>query len=272
MRQTRGIGCLLSHILEFKGLFWQHFQRNPCLPLSWGQNVQICISFWSRSDLVLGADHRFNFFEPNTGNSAKAANSRIWGSLCTESAANARIWGPPCTECAANSRVWGPPCTESTANSRIRGTPCTESAANSRIWGTPCTENAANSRIWGVSLHWKCCKFQDLVAWYCKFPRFGGSSAWKQCEYRPFCYKLWGQGFRRQLRPCTRTLHRQISKPGIPKAGFWSHRFWRQEFPKQGPLLHTPLPSLHKHTQLYNPSLFNFPISLFRRVSRFIVS
>ena len=28
----------------------------------------------------------------------EAANSRIWGSLCTESAANARIWGPPCTE------------------------------------------------------------------------------------------------------------------------------------------------------------------------------
>ena len=76
MRQTRRIGCLLSHILEFKSLFRQHFQRNPCLPLSWGQ---ICISFWSRSDLVLGADHRFNFFEPNTGNSTKAANSRIWG-------------------------------------------------------------------------------------------------------------------------------------------------------------------------------------------------
>ena len=61
-------------ILEFKGLFWQHFQRNPCLPLSWGQNVQICISFWSRSDLVLGADHQFNFFEPNTGNSAKGGD------------------------------------------------------------------------------------------------------------------------------------------------------------------------------------------------------
>ena len=35
----------ISQVLEFKGLFWQHFQRNPCLPLSWGQNVQICISF-----------------------------------------------------------------------------------------------------------------------------------------------------------------------------------------------------------------------------------
>ena len=71
---------------------------------------------------VLGADHRFNFFGPNTGNAAKAANSRIWGSLCTESAANARIWGRPCTESAVNSRIWGPPCTELAALS-VQGRP-----------------------------------------------------------------------------------------------------------------------------------------------------
>ena len=116
----------------------------------------------SRSDLVLGADHRFNFFEPNTGNSAKAANSRIWASLCTESAANARIWGPPCTESAAKSRIWGPPCTESAANSRFGGLLALKvlqipgfggllalkMLQIPGFGGSHCTESAANSKTW----------------------------------------------------------------------------------------------------------------------------
>ena len=50
-------GPPIRKILVYTGML-------PCLAPSWPQIMQICISFRSRSDLVLDADHALEFFYP----------------------------------------------------------------------------------------------------------------------------------------------------------------------------------------------------------------
>ena len=149
MRQTRGIGCLLSHILEFKGLFWQHFQCNPCLPLSWGPECAnlhlVLISFWALttgsilSNQTLEIQQRLQILGFGGLFALKVLQMPGFGGLLALKVLQMSGFGGlhALKMLQIPSRIWGPPCTE-----RIRGIPCTESAANSSIWGCHCTENA----------------------------------------------------------------------------------------------------------------------------------
>ena len=182
--------------LNLKACFGNTFSAIPVFP--W-VGAKMCKSP-SRSDLVLIAFWALttssNFFEPNTGNlgllALKVLQMPGFGGLLALKVLQIPGFGGQIPVGGLLALKTLP---------RIWGTPCTENAANSRIWGSHCTESAANSKTW----------WPDTV----NFQGLGGSSAWKQCEYRPFCYKLWGQGFRRQVRPCTRLSTDRFQSQGF---------------------------------------------------------